>query len=92
MVSGGVTPLVDAAEARALGYKIVIWPCFAMTAAYLAYGAAAAELKETGMLRERRDGSGSVVGGIREIFEACGLTRYAAFDRECGGTAFANGV
>lgn len=31
MVSGGVTSIIDADETKAMGYKIVIWSCFAMT-------------------------------------------------------------
>lgn len=92
MVAGGVTPLVDADEARDMGYRIVIWPCFAMTAAVLAYREAARELRGTGRVRERRDESGKVQGGIRECFEVCGLSKYANFDQEMGGQAFANGV
>lgn len=92
MVQGGLTPLVSKDEAREMGYRIVIWPCFAMTAAILAYREAAKELKGTGMVAERRDASGKVMGGVRECFEVCGLNQYAEFDKEMGGQAFANGV
>lgn len=92
MVAGGLTPLVSADEAREMGYRIVIWPCFAMTAALLAYREAARELKRSGMVAERRDAEGKVQGGVRECFEVCGLSKYAAFDKEMGGQAFANGV
>ncbi|PSS03826.1 Phosphoenolpyruvate/pyruvate domain-containing protein [Coniella lustricola] len=92
MVQGGLTPLVTKDEAREMGYRIVIWPCFAMTAAILAYREAAKELKESGMIAERRDASGKVMGGVRECFEVCGLNKYADFDKEMGGQAFANGV
>lgn len=92
MVAGGVTPLVTADEAREMGYRIVIWPCFSMTAAVLAYREAAKELKGTGMVKEKRDDSGKVMGGVRECFEVCGLSRYANFDKEMGGQAFENGV
>lgn len=92
MVAGGLTPLVDAAEAGRLGYRIVIWPCFAMTAALLAYRAAAKELKGTGRISETKDEGGKVLGGVRECFEVCGLSKYANFDKEMGGQAFANGV
>ncbi|KAK1750678.1 Phosphoenolpyruvate/pyruvate domain-containing protein [Echria macrotheca] len=93
MVGGGVTPLVDGETARRLGFKVVIWPCFAMTAALVAYRAAAAELKGTGMLRDTVDGeTGRVVGGIRDVFEVCGLEEAVAFDREVGGAAFAEGA
>jgi 2-methylisocitrate lyase-like PEP mutase family enzyme len=94
MVAGGVTPLINSAEAHALGFKIVIWPCFALTAAYLAYQQAAKELQATGAIAERRgrpDGT-AVVCGVRELFELCGLGEYTAFDKEIGGKAFADGV
>ncbi|KAH8909923.1 Phosphoenolpyruvate/pyruvate domain-containing protein [Coniochaeta sp. PMI_546] len=93
MVSGGVTPLVPAAEAQEMGYKIAIWPCFAMTAAYLAYQEVAKELMETGAVAERTAEDGqTVIGGIREIFDLCGLRECAAFDKEMGGKSFVNGV
>lgn len=92
MVAGGLTPLVSKDEARQMGYKIVIWPCFSMTAALLAYREAAKELKETGMVKETRDAHGNVMGGIRDCFEVCGLTEYSEFDKEMGGKAFSNGV
>jgi len=54
MVPGGVTPLISSDEAHRLGYRIAIWPCFAMTAAYLAYHQAARELKTTGAISEKQ--------------------------------------
>lgn len=92
MVAGGVTPLIQAATAREIGFKLVIWPCFAMTAAYLAYQQAAHELKTTGMLQDRVGPDGRVQGGVRDIFELCGLSRCAEFDKEMGGRAFDGGV
>lgn len=92
MVVGGVTPLVDSEEARRMGYRIVIWPCFSMTAAMLAYREAAKELKELGMNRERRNEKGEIVGGVRQCFEVCGLTKYSDFDKAMGGQAFSKGV
>lgn len=94
MVSGGVTPLVDAKQAAEMGFKMVIWPCLSMTAAYLAIQKAAKELKETGAVAENvdpKDGK-TVVGGIREIFDLCGLKECAEFDKEMGGKSYANGV
>lgn len=94
MVQGGVTPLVGRAEAAEMGFRVVIWPCFAMTAAVNAWRAAARELRgPEGRLGEERDAeTGLVKGGVRECFEVCGLSRYAAFDKEMGGLAFADGV
>lgn len=91
MVNGGVTPLVDAKEAHRMGYKFVIWPIFALMAAFNAYDAAAKELKKTGFLKDQCDDSG-VRGGVREVFELCGLKEYVAFDEEMGGQAYKNGV
>ncbi|KAM7220770.1 Pyruvate/Phosphoenolpyruvate kinase-like domain containing protein [Rhypophila decipiens] len=88
MVPGGVTPLISAREAKEMGFKIVIWPCFAMTAAYLAYQRAADELLCTGEIKEPEDRR----GGVKEIFEVCGLSECVEFDKLVGGSAFRNGV
>lgn len=92
MVSGGVTPLINAATAKQLGYKIVIWSCFAMTAAYLAYQQVAQELRTTGAVKFKVGPDGKTPVGIRDIFEICGLSKCADFDREMGGRAFDGGV
>ncbi|KAK2605325.1 hypothetical protein N8I77_008171 [Diaporthe amygdali] len=92
MVVGGVTPLVDRDEAKRMGYRIVIWPIFSMTAALLAYREAAKELKELGMNKEKRNEKGELLGGVRECFEICGLTKYSEFDKAMGGQAFSKGV
>lgn len=91
MVNGGVTPLIDAKEARQMGYKFVIWPIFALMSAFNAYDAAAQELKKTGFLRDQRDDSG-VRGGVREVFELCGMSECVRFDEEMGGQTYKNGV
>lgn len=103
LVPGGLTPLVNAKEAKELGYRIAIWPCFAMTHAYLAYQKAARELMDTGAVTagftekqkaaEGEDASGEqVAGGIRELFELCGLTKCVEFDKKMGGQTFSKGV
>ncbi|KAH7041044.1 Phosphoenolpyruvate/pyruvate domain-containing protein [Microdochium trichocladiopsis] len=91
MVSGGVTPLVDAAEAKALGYKIVIWPMACMTSVYLGMRDICRELKGTGRIEEKYE-DGKLVGGVREVFECAGLSKCSAFDAEMGGTSFKNGA
>jgi len=92
MVNGGVTPLVDAAEAREMGYKIVIWPIFALMSAFNAYEAVAKELKSTGFMADQVDEQGQVRGGVREVFELCGLKEWVKFDEEMGGGTFRDGV
>lgn len=88
MVPGGVTPLINAKEAKEIGFRIVIWPCFAMTAAYLAYQRVTRELLDTGEIKEEEGGK----GGVREIFEVCGLRECVEFDKSMGGSAFRGGV
>ncbi|EAA27174.1 Phosphoenolpyruvate/pyruvate domain-containing protein [Neurospora crassa] len=100
LVPGGLTPLVNAKEAKELGYRIAIWPCFAMTHAYVAYQKAAKELLETGAVTagftEKQKGAGEnveqVPGGIRELFELCGLSECVEFDNKMGGQTFSKGV
>ncbi|KAK0723074.1 Phosphoenolpyruvate/pyruvate domain-containing protein [Lasiosphaeria miniovina] len=93
MVAGGVTPLVDAQEAKRMGYKIVIWPLFALTSTYLALQKTAQELKSTGAIKDRLGPDGkTVAGGVREIFQLCGLSECAEFDKEMSGKAFTDGV
>ncbi|BEI82043.1 hypothetical protein CcaverHIS002_0212030 [Cutaneotrichosporon cavernicola] len=92
MVNGGVTPLVDAKETQAMGYALVIWPIFALMAAFNAYEKAAKELKSTGFLENIKDSPGGPVrGGVREVFELCGMNECVEFDRQMGGGTYAKG-
>lgn len=83
--------MVDAAEAERMGYKLVIWPCFALTSAYLAYQQAARELQSTGALKDVVNDQGQT-GGVREVFELCGLSECAEFDRQMGGQSYRDGI
>lgn len=91
MVNGGVTPLIDAKEAARMGYKLVIWPIFALMAAYKAYDEAAKELKTTGFLKDEVE-NGEVKGGLRQVFEVAGLSKYTKFDQEMGGKTYSKPV
>lgn len=92
MVGGGVTPLVDAREAANLGFRLVIWPLAGLSAVYLGMREFCRELKDTGAIQERRTPDGKIDGGVRDVFELCGLSRCSAFDAEMGGSSFAKGV
>ncbi|KAI1659311.1 Phosphoenolpyruvate/pyruvate domain-containing protein [Daldinia decipiens] len=83
MVSGGVTPLVNTREAKELGYKIVLWPIAGMFCR---------ELKSTGEIKNRYKADGKIDGGVRDVFELCGLSACVEFDKEVGGASFANGA
>ncbi|KAI0408668.1 carboxyvinyl-carboxyphosphonate phosphorylmutase [Xylaria palmicola] len=92
MVGGGVTPLINAAEAKALGYKIVIWPLAGPVSVYLGMREFCRELKETGEIKDRYTADGKIDGGVRDVFELCGLSACSEFDKEMGGTSFASGA
>lgn len=92
MVAGGVTPLLNTDEARRLGYKVVIWPLAGLTSAYIAMREVCRELKTTGEIKERYTEDGKIDGGVRDVFELCGLSACTEFDKEVGGASFAKGV
>ncbi|KAH7155940.1 carboxyphosphonoenolpyruvate mutase [Dactylonectria macrodidyma] len=87
VVSGGVTPMLSAAEARAIGFKIVIWPVLSLTHAYVAVKKAMRALKETGFVEPTPNGE----GGIKDIFGVCGIEKAAAFDKVMGGSSLNGG-
>ena len=82
MVQGGRTPQVSNAEANALGFRIVIWPCLGMEAVVPAYRQALEVLKKTGMPPKEQ------AMGPQALFEACGLRELMAFDESVGGQAY----
>ncbi|KAI0843535.1 Phosphoenolpyruvate/pyruvate domain-containing protein [Hypoxylon sp. FL0890] len=92
MVGGGVTPLVNSREAKELGFKIVIWPLAGPTSVYLAMREFCRELKSTGEIKNRYTEEGKVDGGVRDVFELCGLSACVEFDKEVGGASFMNGA
>ncbi|KAH8673982.1 Pyruvate/Phosphoenolpyruvate kinase-like domain-containing protein [Xylariales sp. PMI_506] len=92
MVNGGLTPLVTTQEAKDLGYKIVIWPMAGMTSVYLGMREFCQELRNTGEIKNRFDKDGKIDGGVRDVFELCGLSKCSEFDKEVGGTSFLNGA
>ncbi|KAI0393903.1 carboxyvinyl-carboxyphosphonate phosphorylmutase [Xylariaceae sp. FL0594] len=92
MVGGGVTPLVNSAEAKEMGFRIVIWPLAGLTSVYLGMRQFCKELKDTGEIKERYTPEGKIDGGVRDVFELCGLTACGEFDKEMGGTSFAKGA
>ncbi|KAI0010313.1 Phosphoenolpyruvate/pyruvate domain-containing protein [Xylariaceae sp. FL0662B] len=92
MVGGGVTPLVSAREAQDMGFKIVIWPAVGLTSVFLGMREVCRELKSTGEVKDRYTEDGRVDGGVRELFELCGLSACVEFDREVGGSSFTNGA
>jgi 2-methylisocitrate lyase-like PEP mutase family enzyme len=89
MVAGGVTPKMSVAEAKEMGFKIMIYPAFAVEPVYAAVAAVAKELKETGDLKSNDDFKWK---GPKELFEVCGLNESIEFDIAAGGKLYSNGV
>jgi 2-methylisocitrate lyase-like PEP mutase family enzyme len=89
MVTGGVTPHFTAAEAKAIGFKLIIYPGFALEPVYKGVATAAKVLKETGDVGKVVDKPGF---GPKELFMACGLKEAMEFDIAAGGTMYGKGV
>jgi len=88
MVAGGVTPKMTVTEAKEIGFKMIIFPGFALAPVYQGVAAAAKELKETGDIQIKGDSK----AGPREIFSVCGLKEAMEFDIAAGGNLYSKGV
>ena len=83
-VENGHSPLITAAEAQAMGYRLMIFSFAGIAPAYMAILETFKKLKEQGV-------TGSMVGP-KKIFEVCGLAEEMRIDETAGGSAFAKGV
>lgn len=87
MVPGGVTPDMSVAEAQEIGFRVMIYPCFALEPVYHSVTRAARELKSTGKIVNREEDC----KGIKEVFRICGLDGCMEFDMKAGGTSYGSG-
>ncbi|KAJ5195447.1 carboxyphosphonoenolpyruvate mutase [Penicillium cinerascens] len=85
-VSGGISPNLTATEARELGFRIIIFPGFALGPVYAAVSAAAKHLKETGSQLASRDDN------PKNLFNVVGLREALAIDMASGENRFSEGV
>lgn len=96
VVPGGVSPIISAKQCQELGFRIMIWPIIALTEVYNSTRRAMKELKDTGFHTNTeiaaQGGKKKVEGGVRDVFEICGLKECADFDARAGGKAYSNGV
>ncbi|OBT92549.1 hypothetical protein VE01_09473 [Pseudogymnoascus verrucosus] len=79
-VENGVSPLISAAEAEQMGYRIIIFSFACLAPAYEAIKNTLERLKSIGL-------TGNSVSPMT-IFEVCGLGESIAIDRAAGGHAF----
>lgn len=88
MVAGGLTPHLTVKEAQDVGFKIIIYPGFALGPVYEGVTLAARQLRETGDLD-----SGTMEGfGPKELFVVCGLKEAMEFDVAAGGKLYEKGI
>ncbi|KAF2675166.1 putative carboxyphosphonoenolpyruvate phosphonomutase [Microthyrium microscopicum] len=86
MVEYGRTPTVSVEEARALGFRVMIWPFAGIAPAMVAMKTAYKELKSTGLMK------GQEKVTPKDLFGMCGLDEWVKVDMAAGGEDFRNGV
>lgn len=83
MVPGGVTPNFTAAEAKELGFKLIIHPGVCMEPILRAVGQELDVLKRTGAVSE-----GASAEGVKRVFNLAGLQECIDLDMKAGGKAY----
>ena len=83
-VENGHSPLITAAEAEAMGYRLMIFSFAGIAPAYTAILETFTRLKEHGV-------TGCKVEP-KKIFEVCGLEEEMMIDKTAGGSAFVKGL
>ncbi|KAJ5371524.1 carboxyphosphonoenolpyruvate mutase [Penicillium cataractarum] len=85
-VTGGVSPDLSVEEARDLGFRMIIFPGFAIGPVYSGLNEAAKNLKEGGRLIT------SGIGGPKDFFNIVGLKAAMAIDAASRENLFQDGV
>ena len=86
MVENGASPVITTAEAREMGFRIMIFSFASLAPAYVAIRNTLLRLKAEGVVGTCEDLT------PRRLFEVCGLKDSMSIDIEAGGIAFAEGV
>ncbi|XHG06631.1 hypothetical protein AWENTII_009821 [Aspergillus wentii] len=86
MVEHGATPSISSAEAKEMGFRIIIFPCAALGPAFTA-------IRET-MEKLKKDGLPGLSEDLtpQKMFRICGLEESMKVDADAGGGAFDGGV
>ncbi|CAO2650468.1 Nn.00g017600.m01.CDS01 [Neocucurbitaria sp. VM-36] len=88
IVHAGVTLIWVAQQAKDMGFRIMIWPLFSLTAVFNATKSALNEPQETGCVGAAK----GTTGGIRDVFSVCGIDRLIGNDSEAGRSSLTGGV
>ncbi|KAI4148767.1 MAG: hypothetical protein LQ340_004945 [Diploschistes diacapsis] len=86
MVENGASPIITTAEAKEMGFRIMIFSFASIAPAYVAIRDSLQRLKKEGIVGTSKDLT------PRKLFEVCGLKDSMMIDIEAGGMAFADGV
>ncbi|RMZ75358.1 hypothetical protein DV738_g5520, partial [Chaetothyriales sp. CBS 135597] len=86
MVEGGATPSFSAAEAREIGFKVMIVPFATIAPAYEAMKEELVRLKMTGATAKTQ------LLSPQALFRVCGVDAAMEIDRRAGGTTFSGGI
>lgn len=86
MVEHGATPTISVAQAREMGYRMMLWPFATIFPAYYAMKSALEQLKKEGRMDLPKDST------PRKLFEVSGLKQSMEIDALAGGSAFTNGA
>ena len=81
MVSSGVTPEFTVDEARAAGFRIMIFPAISYEASMLGVKATLQQLQHSGRQPLK-------TSGVKEAFSICGLDQCIDIDQKAGGKAY----
>lgn len=84
MAHGGLTPSISVAEAKDMGFRIIIFPGLAVQSVYGAVTKAVKELKETGDIKYLEGG----VPSPGEIYGVCGMQDAIEFDLAAGASTY----
>jgi methylisocitrate lyase len=84
MVEHGATPTISAAQAKEIGFRIMIVPFAALAPAYKAIKESMETLKKTGLLNTQFS--------PQQLFRVCGLDESVRIDEEAGAETFVGGV
>ncbi|KIX93460.1 uncharacterized protein Z520_10880 [Fonsecaea multimorphosa CBS 102226] len=87
MVQGGVSPRLTVAEAKAIGFRVIIYPSIATRAAFLAITESMTMLKAQG---DYLDETGKI--GPTAVYNVCGLKAAMDFDKAAGSNTYDDGV
>ncbi|KAE9372866.1 carboxyphosphonoenolpyruvate mutase [Stipitochalara longipes BDJ] len=91
MVAGGVTPDFTVQEAQDAGFRIIIFPGFALGPVYQAVARSAQYLKDNGDL-PKGDPETAAEFSPKALFTVVGLREAMEFDISAGGKMYSNGV